>query len=141
MLQLIHLKPAYGAMQIYCFIIICNLQLFHKLITQHSKPHNSSHLTLSLSLSHTHAQTSETQGVVTFPLCGMLCALEQTMLNYWHSESRKKPKARERTHRRRQRETNEMISWSANNRDNILYVLIIDDMLTDITFENTIITK
>lgn len=50
-----------------------------------------------------------------------------TMLKYWHSESTEEPKAGERTHRPGRGYRNEMISWSANSRNNKLYVLIIDD--------------
>lgn len=116
---------------IFFFISLLCLQSLHKLICKHISNHTvlsilhalvfSVSLSSSLTYTHTHKNTqaynshhSKTQGMVTFLLSGMLSAPEKTMLKYWHSESRKKPKARERAPN--QRDRNEMISWSTDSR-------------------------
>lgn len=113
---------------IFFFISLLCLQSLHKRICKHISNHTvlsilhmhwcSLSLSPPLSQTHTHKNTqahnSKTQGMVTFLLSGMLSAPEKTILKYWHSESRKKPKARERAPNQRDRD--EMISWSTDSR-------------------------
>lgn len=83
-------------------------------------------LTLSLLLTHTHTHFKGTRDGHLPAQWDAFCT-KTTMLKYWHSESTEEPKAGERTHRPGRGYRNEMISWSANSRNNKLYVLIIDD--------------
>ena len=75
---------------------------------------------------HTHTHFKDTRDGHLPAQWDAFCT-KTTMLKYWHSESTEEPKAGERTHRPGQGYRTEMISWSANSRNNKLYVLIIDD--------------
>lgn len=89
--------------------------------------------TVSVAHTHTHMHTHKFRDTRDghLPTQWDAFCTGKTMLKYWHSESREKPKARERTHKPSQRDRNEIIFfWSANNRDNELYVLIIDDVFS-----------
>lgn len=117
---------------IFFFISLLCLQSLHKLICKHISNHTvlsilhalvfSVSLSSSLTYTHTHIKTHR-HTIHTIqrhkgwsPSCSVGCFLhlKKTMLKYWHSESRKKPKARERAPN--QRDRNEMISWSTDSR-------------------------